>query len=169
MIDLALAMIAAMTWPARVNPAAPASPDLDAVREAVTRMVIESFEPPCRNYWDGATYCLALENGVQPGAALLGRLREVAPGLRSAAQCREELGLDGSTTDPAIRILSVVFESRDAAIVDVVAFCLHGTPKVRRKAGKWTVVDAPGGWVGCGPVPGGCVHSDLRRKGRKQP
>jgi hypothetical protein len=144
----------------------PTEADVDTIREIVVRYVIATFEPPCRNYWGGTTYCLEFQAGKQPAAAFLARLRDVAPGIRSAAYCEKSLGMRGQTTDPFIHIRSVVFHSKDEATVDVVAFCLHGMPTVKRVAGEWRYSASVGGWVGCGPVPADCKGSSVRTPGR---
>lgn len=165
-----LALLATIDLAAQAPRPAPfVTADLEAVREAVVRYVVDRFEPPCRNDWDGSTYCLDLEGGQQPTPAFLDRFDDVAPGLRSGKACRDELGLMGYTTDPSIRIRSVTPVSTHEASVDVVAFCGHGTPTVVRKAGEWTVTGMPGGWVGCGPLPGDCVGTGVRAKGGPKP
>lgn len=145
----------------------PTDAERDAIREVVTRYVIETFEPPCRNHWDRATYCLEFEDGQQPSPEFLKRLRGIAPGLHSVAYCKDALDMDGQTIHPFIRVQSVTLRGRDEAQVDVVAFCSHGNPTVKRVAGRWKYSGSIGGWVGCGPVPADCVGDGIRPKRTK--
>ena len=69
---------------APVQPPAFEPRELEAIREAVARYVIETQEPICRNYWDGVTYCLEFEQGEQPSDAFLQRLEGLPVGARAA-------------------------------------------------------------------------------------
>lgn len=163
-VAVAIGLLAALAF-TRLHADTPSeTADLNSIREAVTRYVIGVFEPPCSNYWDHTTYCLELEGGEQPTPELLKRLRDVAPGLHSVAYCTDTLGMSGQTTDPFIRIRSIALRSRDEAIIDVVAFCGHGTPTAKRVAGAWQYSDSVGGWAGCGPVPADCAGRSTRSR-----